>query len=375
MMQSELSLPEVFSAAELARAAGVPVRRVRELIAAGEIRSVAAFTRVAAAGADPGEFIPHAEAVRAGRALARGLAIGVSSQAGDARPTGPRELFARLAPVRRTAGLPLALSSTLHAGMIAGALFITTIGLTPTTADSTNVIEPPQKLRLVYFAIPGPGGGGGGGGMRQPAPPPKAMRKGASRISSPLPARVPPKPIVAVEKPVEPKPEVLKAEQLPPIVAPIVTVPADSRDRIGALEQTTAQADSRRPGTGGGVGSGAGTGIGEGEGSGVGPGSGGGTGGGPYRPGSGIQPPRLLREVKPDYTEEARRQGLEGEVVMELVVRRDGTVGEVRILQGLRAGLDERAVQAVRQWRFAPARRLNAPVDVLVEVAVEFRLR
>ena len=70
-----------------------------------------------------------------------------------------------------------------------------------------------------------------------------------------------------------------------------------------------------------------------------------------------------------------RRRGLKGEVLLEIVVQRDGTVGDVRILQGLGDGLDQSAVEAVRQWRFAPARRLGAPVDVLVEVAVEFRLR
>ena len=99
---------------------------------------------------------------------------------------------------------------------------------------------------------------------------------------------------------------------------------------------------------------------GEGEGAGIGPGSGGGTGGGPYRPGSGITPPSLLREVKPDYTEDARRRGIEGDVVLEIVVRSDGTVGDVRLLQGLGAGLDQRAIDAVRQWRFAPARGASA---------------
>ena len=101
----------------------------------------------------------------------------------------------------------------------------------------------------------------------------------------------------------------------------------------------------------------------------------GGIGGGPYRPGSGITPPRLLREVKADYTEEARRRGLAGEVVMEIIVRRDGSVGDVKVQQGLGSGLNDRAVQAVRQWRFAPAERLGTPVDVIVEVSVEFRLR
>jgi protein TonB len=79
--------------------------------------------------------------------------------------------------------------------------------------------------------------------------------------------------------------------------------------------------------------------------------------------------------VKPIYTEEGRRRSVEGDVVMEVVVRSDGTVGSIRILQGLGSGLDQRATDAVRQWRFAPARRFGTPVDVLVEVAVEFRLR
>jgi TonB family protein len=178
-----------------------------------------------------------------------------------------------------------------------------------------------------------------------------------------------------VPQPIDPPKPTLEHEPLPPLVVPIATAPADGRDRVGVLEETTAQNDSRGPGTGGGAGSGSGTGLGEGEGPGVGPGSGGGTGGGPYRPGSGISPPRLLREVKPDYTEEARQRGVEGDVLLEIVVRRDGTVGEVKLLEGLGAGLDQRAVQAVRQWRFEPARRQGAPVDVMVEVAVEFKLR
>ena len=82
-----------------------------------------------------------------------------------------------------------------------------------------------------------------------------------------------------------------------------------------------------------------------------------------------------MREVKPNYTEEARLQRLEGEVVLEIVVRRDGSVGDLKIIHGLGGGLNDRAVQAVRQWRFSPARRLASPVDVIVEVSVEFKLR
>ena len=82
-----------------------------------------------------------------------------------------------------------------------------------------------------------------------------------------------------------------------------------------------------------------------------------------------------MREVKPVYTEEGRRRSVEGDVVMEVVVRADGSIGTVRVLQGLGAGLDQRAIDAVRQWRFSPAHRYGTPVDVLVEIAVEFRLR
>ncbi len=60
---------------------------------------------------------------------------------------------------------------------------------------------------------------------------------------------------------------------------------------------------------------------------------------------------------------------------MEIVVRRDGTVGNLTLVRGLGGGLDERAARAVRQWRFSPARRRGVPVDVVVEVAVDFKLR
>jgi TonB family protein len=79
--------------------------------------------------------------------------------------------------------------------------------------------------------------------------------------------------------------------------------------------------------------------------------------------------------VKAIYTDEARRRGTTGNVLLEIVITRDGSVGDVSVRRGLGAGLDQRAVDAVRQWKFSPARRLGEPVDVIVEVAVEFTLR
>jgi protein TonB len=162
---------------------------------------------------------------------------------------------------------------------------------------------------------------------------------------------------------------------LPPVEAPVATRAADEETRAGVLDESPHDTDSRGAGDGGGAGTGTGTGLGQGDGSGIGDGSGGGEGGGVYGPGSGVTPPRLLSEVKPDYTEDARRRRIEGDVVMEIVVRRDGSVGEVKILQGLGAGLDQQAASAVRRWKFAPATRRGTPVDVAVEVAVEFKLR
>ena len=227
---------------------------------------------------------------------------------------------------------------------------------------------------MVFLSIPGPGGGGGGGGLKMKTPPPRAERKGPAKVSSPLPARKLPSPTQPQPTPPEP-PRPLEAKQLPPMMAPIPTKPAETQDREGVLAKAPEVPPSQGSGTGGGAGSGQGTGLGPGGGTGVGDGSGGGYGGGPFRPGSGVEPPRLLREVKADYTDEARRGNIEGEVELEIVVRRDGTVGEVKLIRGLRGGLNDRAVQAVRQWRFAPGRMKGTPVDVVVEVGVEFRLR
>jgi TonB family protein len=138
---------------------------------------------------------------------------------------------------------------------------------------------------------------------------------------------------------------------------------------------SVSNASSLGPGIGGGAGTGAGVGAGLGDGAGRGPGLGGGPGGGPFRPGTGIDPPRVVREVRPTYTADARRRGIEGDVTLEVVVSREGRVTSIRTVRGLGAGLDERAAEAVRQWRFTPARRQGAPVDVVVEVSVEFTLR
>ena len=355
---------EVFAASEIARAAGVSPRQVRDMVADGRVRTL------------DGRYVALKDAVRLVREL-RG------DVAGPRRP----ELFAPPPSAVHSAPRGLAGAGLVHGALFGGLLLLATFGV------STQPEAVPQRMdptRLVFLATPGPGGGGGGGGLRQPKPVAKAQMKTASALRSPIPPpkrletrkpepqRVTPPPpsvVQPVPKPVEPPPPAERPPVTPQVVAPVVTAAADPNNRAGVPSPTAPDAPSQGSGSGGGAGSGQGTGLGEGSGAGIGPGSGGGTGGGPYRPGSGITPPQLLREVKPDFTDDARRRGVEGDVVLEIVVRSDGSVGEVKVVQGLGAGLDRRAIDAVRQWRFSPAKRFGTPVDVLVEVAVEFKLR
>jgi protein TonB len=303
--------------------------------------------------------------VRAVRALKNGSTVGVAGSLGLGR-----ELFAQTVRAKRSTAMPLIISTSLHALAIASILFIASLGFA-VADERTDPLPNPEPIRMVFLAIPGPGGGGGGGGLKMKTPPPRAERKGIEKISSPLPARKLPPPMEPTPKPPDP-PKPLDAK---PVLAPMPTKQAEPENREGVLAKAPEAKPSQGPGTGGGVGNGQGTGLGQGDGNGVGEGSGGGYGGGPFRPGSGVEPPRLLREVKADYTDEARRSNVEGEVELEIVVRRDGSVGDVKILRGLRSGLNERAIDAVKQWRFAPGRMKGVPVDVVVEVGVEFRLR
>ena len=134
---------------------------------------------------------------------------------------------------------------------------------------------------------------------------------------------------------------------------------------------------SQGSGSGGGAGTGTGTGVGPGSGSGLGPGSGGGTGGGVYRPGNGVTLPRLLKEVKPQYTSDAMRAKIQGTVLLECVVRPDGTITDVQVIRSLDPtfGLDQQAIAAAKGWKFAPGTRLGEPVPVLITIELTFTLR
>lgn len=85
--------------------------------------------------------------------------------------------------------------------------------------------------------------------------------------------------------------------------------------------------------------------------------------------------PRLIASPPPEYTPEARRQRIQGTVLLELVVERDGRVSGGRVLKPLPSGLTQKAIDAVERWRYAPARDTRGkPVRALVTARVQFAL-
>jgi TonB family protein len=97
----------------------------------------------------------------------------------------------------------------------------------------------------------------------------------------------------------------------------------------------------------------------------------------PLRLGMHMSPPRILKKVAPEYTLEALEASLQGAVLLDIVVAKDGTIKSLSVRRALGMGLDEKAIEAVSQWKFAPARlrNNNTPVEVQVTIRVGFWLK
>ena len=90
--------------------------------------------------------------------------------------------------------------------------------------------------------------------------------------------------------------------------------------------------------------------------------------------GSGVTAPRLLYKMEPEYTEEARTEKVQGTVLLYIEVGTDGLAHNVQLRKGVGSGLDEKAAEAVTQWKFAPGTKDGQPVTVAATVEVNFRL-
>lgn len=122
------------------------------------------------------------------------------------------------------------------------------------------------------------------------------------------------------------------------------------------------------------MGNGSGSGLGSGNGSGLGPGSGGNYGGGLRHVGGGVSSPEVIYKVEPEFSEEARKAKFMGVVTVTLIVNTQGLPQDVHVIRGVGMGLDDKAVEAVRQYKFKPAMENGKPVPVRVNVEVNFQI-
>jgi TonB family protein len=145
-----------------------------------------------------------------------------------------------------------------------------------------------------------------------------------------------------------------------------------SMPNIGVENSTNVTLASNGPGTHGGQGTGKNGGDGPGNGNG---GWGPGSGNSFYVPGqAGVIAPTLLIAPEAEFSDEARRQKYQGTCMLAVIVDAHGNPQNVHVIRVLGMGLDEKALEAVRRYRFKPGTKDGKPVPVLISVAVDFRL-
>jgi protein TonB len=247
---------------------------------------------------------------------------------------------------------------TLSLGAHAIVLIIVALIVEQTPTDPSAGQNPTVPTRLVW-SVAGPGSPGGSG---KESPQPARAAEGLGNGRVPLP--VAPRTWSSAPQIQEPPP--------PRIGLPDPRVSSGLSESIGVIGGQPGALESSGPGSGPNPGNGRGTGLGDGIGDRIGD-----DGHDGAQPGNGVSWPRLVREVKPNYTAEAMRAQIEGLVELEIIVLADGSVGRVSLLRSLdsRFGLDQEAIKAVRNWRFEPGRRMGKAIPVRVGVELSFNLR
>jgi protein TonB len=221
------------------------------------------------------------------------------------------------------------------------------------TAVDFKVFIPPIVLPVAKAM-----GGGGGGGVRVPVEASKGHAPAVAKIQL-MPSQL------------------LKFDHPKLAVEPTgqVRIPDNSNlPDAGMSQSTQITMASQGSGSGSGFGQGSGGGIGSGHGGGVGPGIGGGYGGGVMSVGGGVSAPLLTHSVEPEFTEEARRANYQGSVSIKLIVDSQGNPQDVRLASHLGMGLEEKAIEAVKQYKFKAAMYQGHPVSVQILIDVDFHL-
>jgi len=247
------------------------------------------------------------------------------------------------------------LSLLIHGIVIALLTSIPSHVLAPPGGHARELVDSKVRLIAPYLRQ-----GGGGGGGRSPLRASKGdLPRFAQRQFVP--------------------PSTLRPEFQPVLMMEATLVaPAEARIPNAVLERIgdpfgREGPPSDGPGSGGGIGAGNGGGIGDRTGPGFGDSDGGGVSFS-GRVGAGTIAPVLLYKVEPEFSEEARKAKYQGTVVMTIEVGEDGKAHAFRIVSGLGLGLDEKAMEAVAQWKFRPGMRNGRPVRTAATIEVNFRL-
>ena len=258
-----------------------------------------------------------------------------------------------------------ALGAVGYYGLIALAVFLMVligrrVVAAPPTERVTVTLVSPDDLPALKPAKTQVGGGGGGGDR-------DVLEASKGRLPKfSMQQITPPAAVIRVQNP--------KLAVEPTIVVPPqVQLASNNMPNLGD-PMSHAILPSNGTGSGSGIGSGSGGGVGKGIGPGFGPGEGGGTGGGIFRVGAGVSPPRVIYQPEPEFSEEARKAKFQGVCTLALVVGPDGRPSNIRVQSSLGMGLDEKAIEAVKNWKFEPAMKDGHPVAVAIAVEVDFHL-
>jgi periplasmic protein TonB len=252
-------------------------------------------------------------------------------------------------------GLHILLAGIIVAGYFVGKHTVTVVAK---NLDVTPIYDgdlPPLKPSATRS------GGGGGGGDRDvlAASKGKLPKFSMEQITPPVAVIRNDHPKLAVDPTI--------------VIPPQVQMAQNNMPNLGD-PMAHAVIPSNGTGAGGGMGEGEGGGVGPGKGPGFGPGEGGGTGGGIFHVGGGVSPPRPTYSPEPEFSEEARKAKYQGVVTLALVVGTDGRPTNIRVQNSLGMGLDEKAIEAVKNWKFEPAMKDGHPVRVEIAVEVDFHL-
>jgi TonB family protein len=253
------------------------------------------------------------------------------------------------------------ISFVVHAVMITFLLSLALRAHTMITMSPETIVTPvdfkPYRPPMT-LPVAKPMGGGGGGGTHEVVE--------ASKGHLPTVAEIQITP-----------PQLSKIERPKLGIAPteMVKIPEDNNlPNLGVSQSPQVVLVSQGRGSGSGFGQGQGGGIGMGHGSGVGPGTGGGYGGGLMSVGGGVAAPVVIHSVEPEFTQDARQANFQGSVAIKLIVDTQGNPQDVRVIRHLGMGLDEKAMEAVRQYKFRPAMYQGHPVSVQIVMDVDFHL-